>query len=129
MELDKLTLKAQEALQQAQQIARRYSHQEMDGEHLLLALVDQTDSLIPELLQKLGVAASRLKQGLERELDRRHKVQGTSSAEVFLSGSLKKSLDAAAAQAHKLKDEYVSTEHLLLGLIAEGGATLKKTLQ
>src|SRR5439155_17321179 len=102
MQLDKLTLKAQAALQAAEQLAHRFSHQEMDGEHLLLALVDQADSLIPELLQKLGVAMPRLRQDLEQELARRHKVQGVSSADVFLSSSLKKSLDAAAAQAEKL---------------------------
>src|SRR6266498_1771804 len=129
MQLDKLTLKAQAALQEAQQLAHRYSHQEMDGEHLLLALVDQADSLIPELLQKLGVAVPRLKQDLEHDLARRHKVQGTSSADVFLSPSLKKTLDAAATQAEKLKDEYISTEHLLLGLISEAGSTLKKLFQ
>src|SRR6266511_6415527 len=129
MQLDKLTLKAQAALQEAQQLAHRYSHQEMDGEHLLLALVDQADSLIPELLQKLGVAVPRLKQDLEHDLARRHKVQGTSSADIFLSASLKKSLDAAAAHAEKLKDEYISTEHLLLGLISEAGSSLKNILQ
>src|SRR6266536_651709 len=129
MQLDKLTLKAQAALQEAQQLAHRYSHQEMDGEHLLLALADQTDSLIPELLQKLGVQAGRLKQDLEQELARRHKVQGAAAADVFLRQSLKKSLDAAAAQAEKRKDEYISTEHLLLGLISEAGPALKKIIQ
>src|SRR5947207_216693 len=129
MQLDQLTLKAQAALQQAQQLAHRYSHQEMNGEHLLLALVDQQDSLMPELLQKLGVALPRLKQDLEQELARRHKVQGAGSADVFLSPSLRKSLDSAAAQAEKLKDEYISTEHLLLGLVSEAASSLKKILQ
>src|SRR5580765_4479365 len=129
MQLDKLTIKAQAALQEAQQIAHRYSHQEMDGEHLLLALVEQTDNLIPNVLQKLGVALSQFKADLEGELSRRHKVQGTSSADVFLSPSLKKALDAAVAEAGKLKDEYVSTEHLLLGLLSEAGAPLKKIFQ
>src|SRR6185436_17279475 len=129
MQLDKLTFKAQAALQEAQQLAHRYSHQEMDGEHLLLALVEQPDNLIPNVLQKLGVALPQLKADLDRELARRHKVQGTSSADVFLSQSLKKTLDAAAAEAGKLKDEYVSTEHLLLGLISEAGAPLKKIFQ
>ena len=85
MQLDKLTFKAQAALQEAQQIAHRYTHQEIDGEHLLLALVEQPDNLIPNVLQKLGVALPQLKADLDRELARRHKVQGTSSADVFLS--------------------------------------------
>src|SRR6266545_562066 len=79
--------------------------------------------------EKLDVAVPRLKQDLEHDLARRHKVQGTSSADVFLSPSLKKSLDAAATQAEKLKDEYISTEHLLLGLISEAGSTLQKIFQ
>ena len=129
MQLDKLTIKAQAALQEAQQIAHRYSHQEIDGEHLLLALAQQSDSLIPELLEKLGVTAAKLKTDLEKELQRRHQVRGASSADVFLSPSLKKCLDAAASHAEKLKDEYVGTEHLLLGLISEAGPTLKKVFQ
>ena len=66
---------------------------------------------------------------LEQALQRRVKVQGTTSSDTFLGNSLKKALDAAEAQAGKLKDEYVSTEHLLLGLLAEGGAALKKIFQ
>src|SRR5437879_5952522 len=115
MQLDRFTLKSQEALQEAQRIARGYSHQEVDGEHLLLALTGQADSLIPDLLEKIGVPAAKLKPELERELARRHKVQGVSSSDLFLSASLKKAFDAAQAEAGKLKDEYISTEHLLLG--------------
>src|SRR5438445_1983700 len=129
MQLEKLTIKAQAALQEAQQIAHRYSHQELEGEHLLLALVDQADSLIPELLQKLGVTVPKLKADVETELARRPKVQGAGSTNVFLGPSLKKAFDAAAAQAEKLKDEYISTEHLLLGLIAEASPALKKIFQ
>src|SRR5262249_7982292 len=107
MQLDKLTLKSQEALQEAQRIAQGYSHQEVDGEHLLLALIGKADSLIPALLEKIGVPAAKLKPDLERELGRRHKVQGTSSADLFLSNHLKKALDAAQTEAGKLKDEYI----------------------
>src|SRR5262249_41956838 len=98
MQMDRLTIKSQEVLQEAQRIAQGYSHQEVDGEHLLLALVGQPDSLIPELLEKIGVPPSKLKPDLERELTRRHKVQGTSSADLYLSPSMKKALDAAQAE-------------------------------
>src|SRR5215831_9862865 len=114
MQMDRLTLKSQEALQEAQRIAQGYSHQEIDGEHLMLALIGQTDSLIPDLLQKIGVPPAKLKPDLEQELGRRHKVQGTSSSDLFLSATLKKAMDDAQAEASKLKDEYISTEHLLL---------------
>src|SRR5215471_11527830 len=127
MQPDRLTIKSQEALQEAQRIAQGFSHQQMDGEHLMLALIGQADSLIPELLEKIGVPADKLKPDLERELARRHKVQGT--GEVFMSPSLRKALDAAEAEAKKLKDDYTSTEHLLLGLIDEGDTSLKKIFQ
>ncbi|HEY6225813.1 MAG TPA: Clp protease N-terminal domain-containing protein, partial [Verrucomicrobiae bacterium] len=122
-------MKTQAALQDAQTIAHENSHQEIDGEHLLLALVRQEDSLIPPLLQKLGVQIPQLTADLNRELSRRVKVQGTSSHDVFWSNNVKKALDAADKEAGKLKDEYLSTEHLLLGLIEEGGAGLQKIFQ
>src|SRR5438094_31641 len=129
MQFDKLTLKSQEAVQEAQRIAQGFSHQEVDGEHLLLALIGQTESLIPDLLHKVGVPPAKLRPDLERELNRRHKVQGISSTDLFLSNDLKKALDAAQTEASTLKDDYISTEHLLLGLLAEGGASLKKVFQ
>jgi ATP-dependent Clp protease ATP-binding subunit ClpB len=129
MQLDRLTIKSQEALQEAQRIAQGYSHQEVDGEHLLLAMLGQAESLIPDLLEKIGVPPAKLKPDLERELARRHKVQGISGTDLFLSNSLKKVLDAALTEAGKLKDEYISTEHLLLGLLDVGDASLKKIFQ
>jgi ATP-dependent Clp protease ATP-binding subunit ClpB len=124
MQPDKLTQKSQEALQAAQQLARGYSHQEIDGEHLALALINQTESLIPDLLERIGVPIAKLKPELEAELARRHKVQGAS--EAYAGSDLKKALDAAQSEATKLKDDYVSTEHLLLGLLDGGGSALKK---
>src|SRR6267143_517815 len=129
MQLDKLTQKSQEALHEAQRIANGLSHQEVDGEHLLLAMIGQTDSLIPDLLQRLGVPPAKLQPDLERELARRHKVPGASSTDLFLSSNMKKALDAAQAEATRLKDDYVSTEHLLLGLLDQPGPALKKMFQ
>jgi len=123
MNLDKFTQKSSEALQAAQQIARELSHQEIDGEHLALALIQQEESLIPDLLERIGVRVAQLKPDLEAELARRHKVQG---GEPFVGADLRKSLDATESEAKKLKDEYVSTEHLLLGLLDSGGSALKK---
>jgi ATP-dependent Clp protease ATP-binding subunit ClpB len=127
MQMDRLTIKSQEALQEAQRIAQGYSHQELDGEHLLLAMIGQTDSLIPSLLEKIGVPPAKLKPDLEQELARRHKVQG--DGEVYLGSTLKKVLDAAQAEATRLKDDYVSAEHLLIGLLDQGGSSLKKIFQ
>jgi ATP-dependent Clp protease ATP-binding subunit ClpB len=124
MQPEKLTQKSQEALQSAQNIAREKSHQEIDGEHLLLALVDQPESLVPELLARIGVPPSKLQPALMQELSRRHKVQG--GGEPYAGRDLQKALDAAQTEANKLKDDYVSTEHLLLGLLDEPNASLKK---
>jgi ATP-dependent Clp protease ATP-binding subunit ClpB len=124
MQLDKLTLKSQEALQDAQRLAREHSHQEMDGEHLLLALLGQAESLVPELLARLGVPPAKLQPDLEKELARRHKVQG--GGDPYAGRDLQKALDAAQSEANKLKDDYVSTEHLLLGLLDEASPSLKK---
>jgi ATP-dependent Clp protease ATP-binding subunit ClpB len=123
MQPEKFTQKSQEALQSAQRIAREHSHQEIDGEHLALALIGQEESLIPDLLERIGVPVARLTPDLESELSRRHKVQG---GEPYAGSDLRKALDAAGAEAAKLKDEYVSTEHLLLGLLDGAGASLKK---
>jgi ATP-dependent Clp protease ATP-binding subunit ClpB len=129
MQPERLTIKSQEALQEAQRIAQGYTHQEVDGEHLMLAMIGQADSLIPNLLEKLGVSPSKLRPDLERELERRHKVQGTSSTDLFMSSSLKKALDAAQGEASKLKDDYISTEHLLLGLLDSSDTSLKELFQ
>ncbi|MCG3149332.1 MAG: Chaperone protein ClpB 1 [Verrucomicrobiae bacterium] len=111
---DKLTIKAQEALQSAQEIGRKLNHQEIDCEHLLLALIQQPDGLVRPLLDKLGLNPDALLQKLDDELNRRPQVHG--AADNFLSKSLKETLDSAQAHADKLKDQYVSTEHLLLAL-------------
>ena len=124
MQLDKLTQKSQEALQDAQRIAREQSHQEMDGEHLLLALLGQSESLVPELLARIGVPAAQLQPNLTQELARRHKIQGGN--EPYAGRDLQKALAAAQSEAGKLKDDYVSTEHLLLGLLDEASPSLKK---
>jgi ATP-dependent Clp protease ATP-binding subunit ClpB len=129
MQPDKFTMKTQAALQSAQSLAQERSHQEVDAEHLLLAMIQQDDSLIPQLLQRLGANLQQLSSELTRELDRRVKVTGTSSRDLFLSSHLKRALDAAGKEAERMKDEYLSTEHLLLGLIDEGSSTLKKLFQ
>ncbi|MDX1952152.1 MAG: ATP-dependent chaperone ClpB [Verrucomicrobiota bacterium] len=129
MQADKFTMKTGAALQAAQGIAHNYSHQEIDGEHLLLALIEQEESLIPPLLQKIGVNLPQLTSDLREALNRRVKVSGSSSRDVFLSSDLKRALDTAEAEATRLKDEYISTEHLLLGLVKDGGTALQRLFQ
>ena len=122
MRFDKLTIKAQEALQSAQEIAQKLNHQEIDCEHLLVALIQQPDGLVRPLLEKLGADPDVLLRSLDEELNRRPQVHG--AAETFLGKTLRQALDAGQSQADKLKDQYVSTEHLLLG-VAETTKLLK----
>jgi len=96
----------------------------MDGEHLLLALLGQAESLVPELLARIGVPPAKLQPDLEKELARRHKIQGGN--DPYAGRDLQKALDAAQSEAGKLKDDYISTEHLLLGLLDEASPSLKK---
>lgn len=123
MQLDKFTIKAQEAVQNMQSLARGRGHQEIDCEHLLLALLDQEDSLVQSVLTKLGEQPSSLRQHLDQLLARRAKVEG--AGDVYLSQSLRKAFDKAEAETRELKDEYTSTEHLLLGIVQESNAALK----
>ncbi len=117
MQLDKFTIKAQEAVQAMQTIAKERGHQEIDCEHLLSALLDQEDSLVLSVLQKLGVHTGALKQTLESVLNQRAKVSG--GGDQYLSQSLRKAFDKAEAETKQLRDEYTSTEHLLLGINQE----------
>src|SRR5271154_3894729 len=98
MQPEKFTQKSSEALQAAQRLAKEHSHQEIDGEHLALALIGQEESLIPDLLERIGVPVAKLKPDLEAELARRHKVEGTSDA--YAGSDLRKALDAAQSKAN-----------------------------
>ena len=129
MRLDKLTTKSQEALQAAQELAHQHSQQQLDGEHLALALAQQQDGIIPTLLQRTGVDLAKFQADLATEIGRLAKVQGTSSADLYLSPDLKQAMDAAQAEATSLGDEFISTEHLLLGLLAKGGNALGRVFK
>ena len=117
MKLDKFTVKAQEALQEAQSVARKRDHQEILPEHLLSALLAQQDGLVAPLLQRVGADLNLLNARIAESLDKVPKVYGGEGG--HLAQRTLKVLDAAEEEAGKLKDEYVSTEHLLLALASE----------
>jgi len=121
MDLNQTTQKVQEAMQAAQALALRYGHQEVDGEHAIAALLDQADGLAPRLLERLGVAVPALKTRIEQELERRPRVSGggTEQGKVYVTQRLNRLMLKAADEAKRLKDDYVSVEHLLLALIDE----------
>jgi len=124
MDSNRLTEKMQEALQAAQSIAIRRSHQQMDVEHLLTALLDQEGGLAGPILEKAGAPTDGLKQRLEQELDRVAKVTGAAGAppdQIYVTGRLNKVLTQAEDEAKRLKDEYVSVEHALLAITEDKG--------
>src|SRR5881227_2266628 len=115
MRIDKFTQKMQEALQAAQDLASQSNHQEIANEHFLSVLLDQTDGITRPLLEKVGVNANQLRDGLRSELDRRPKVHGT-AVDLRLANELRSVLDGAEKEMSKLKDQYTSAEHYLLAL-------------
>ena len=120
MRFDRFTEKAQGALLGAQQEATTRGHQAVDPEHLLVALVEQSEGLVPQLLLKLNVDPRVLRTRLVADLERRPKVSGGAPAGgIMLSPRLARVLEAAQREADRLKDEYLSAEHLLLGIMDE----------
>ncbi len=117
---DKLTLKATEAMQSAQDSAAKRHHQHIEVEHLLLALVEQTDGVVLPLLKKLGADPGRIKSDIEEVLSRLPKVEGL--VQTYLSPRLGRLFERAEQEAERLKDEYVSTEHLLIAAADGDGA-------
>ncbi|HKV47971.1 MAG TPA: ATP-dependent chaperone ClpB [Candidatus Acidoferrales bacterium] len=115
---DKLTVKAQEAVQAAQEMGARGGQQQIEPLHLLWALVAQGDGVVPPLLEKLGVPAARLAGEIEKQIARLPKVTGIS--QQYLSNASNEVLQKAFDEAQSLKDEYVSTEHILLAIASAG---------
>src|SRR5919108_4621841 len=114
MRLDKLTVKAQEAIQAAQSLADQHEHQALEPEHLLAALLQQREGVVAPVLGKLGARPEAVQQAVEAELARMPKVRG--GAGQYIGERLRAALDRAQREAERLKDEYVSTEHLLIGI-------------
>jgi ATP-dependent Clp protease ATP-binding subunit ClpB len=125
MDASDLTQKSQEALQDAQSIATRLRHTEVDGAHLLLALIEQPEGLVPRLLSQAGADVAALRADLDTELDRRPKVSGPGAApgQVMITARLAGLLDTASREAQRLKDSYVSVEHLVMALADEGSSS------
>ncbi|MFQ5698719.1 MAG: ATP-dependent chaperone ClpB [Myxococcota bacterium] len=121
MDPSKWTEKSQQALAGAGQLATGYGHSEVDSEHLLLALLEQQGGLVPRLLEKMEVAPADLHAALDAELRKRPRISGPGSrgAEARASGRLSRVLARAEEERDRLRDDYVSVEHLLLGLLEE----------
>ncbi len=129
MDFAKLTQMSREAVTEAQNIARRQSHNEVDTLHLLAALLRQESGIVPGLLNKMNIAPSAVELALERELERLPKVSGSvDRSKVYVTQAVNEVLTRAEEEAEKLKDEYVSVEHLFLGLVDVGKPDVLKKL-
>ena len=127
MDLNKFTQKAQEAIIAAQSLAGEYSHGQIEPEHLLLALLRQSDGIVPQIVQKLESNPGEMIQALTGELGRKPKVYGA-TAQVGLSRDLANALAEAEKIAARMRDEFVSTEHLLLALTGPHGGEAARFL-
>ena len=127
VDVNRMTLKVQEALQQAGGIAARRSHQGIDVEHLLLALLEDGAALASSLLEAAGVAPRAVREALERELARRPQVRGPAAgpAQTFITQRLSQVLARAEDEMKALKDEYVSVEHILLAVVDDPASPLR----
>jgi ATP-dependent Clp protease ATP-binding subunit ClpB len=125
MELNRLTQRSQQALSEAQSVATRLGHTESDAEHLLAALLDQEQGLVPRLFTAAGANLELLGAGVQRLLAQRPRVSGpgVKPGEVYLTQRLSRLFEGADREAERLKDEYVSVEHLALALLDEGNST------
>ncbi len=117
MKWDRFTLKSQEALQQAQSKAQESNHQELQPVHLLWAFLGQEDNVVNAVLSKIGVSSSKIQAEVERILEALPKVEG--AGDVYLSSRLRQIIGKAEKEATKLKDEYISTEHLFLAFLKD----------
>jgi ATP-dependent Clp protease ATP-binding subunit ClpB len=129
MQVDRFTLKTQEVLQGAKSIAEQRHHQQIDVEHLLVALLIQKEGIVIPIIQKLGANPNLFISQLEEELDRIPKVTGGGVGQVYLSSRLNEILNTAWKEAERLTDEYLSTEHLLIAIADEKGGAASKILQ
>jgi ATP-dependent Clp protease ATP-binding subunit ClpB len=129
MDIEKFTLKAQEALQEAKSIAERKHHQQIDVEHLLLALLGQKEGIVVPMLQKLGAKPDLIVSQLENELSRIPQVTGRGVGQVYLSSRLNEIFNTAWKEAERLADEYLSTEHLLIAIADEKQGAAFQILQ
>ena len=125
MRFDKFTIKSQELIQSAQSLASQLGHQQIEPEHLLAAMLDDKEGTAGATLRKLGVAPSDIGQEVSQMLEKLPKISGGGLGDVYLSGRSKAVLEASFNEATRMKDDYVSIEHILLAIIEEknGAAT------
>ena len=130
MRFDRFTERAQDAATRAYEILQRFNHNQVDTEHILLALLEQPDGQVPELLEKMGIDVDLMKQRLDDALrtSPRVGIYGGGAGQVFITPRVKRIIDLANEEANRLKDEYISTEHILLAILSERNTPIARIM-
>jgi ATP-dependent Clp protease ATP-binding subunit ClpB len=129
MRFDKFTLKVQEAIQEAQTLANSYGHQEIEPEHLLVSFLRQEEGIVGAVLEKLGAKPNQIEKALVSFLERQPRIEGSATSQIYMSARLNKIFDKALTEAARLKDEYVSAEHVLIAVTEEKTGEAAKILR
>ena len=132
MRLDRFTERAQDAAQRAVEVMTRYGHTQVDTEHLLLALLEQPEGVIPQILERLGVDVDQIQQRLDDVLRASSKAGvygGGGVGQVFITPRVKRALELANDEANRLKDDYISTEHIFLAIASERNTPVARILR
>ena len=130
MRFDRFTERAQDAANRSIEILQRYGHNQVDTEHILLALLEQPDGVVPQILGKLNIDVAAMRAKLEDILKQSPKaaIYGGGTGQVFITPRVKRVLDLAQEEANRLKDEYISTEHIFLAISTERNTSAARLL-
>ena len=128
MRFDKLTLKSQEIIQDSQQLAEKLGNQQIEPEHLVRIILEQREGVVPPILGKIGADRDQLVRKIDIALERIPKVSGSGTGQIFMSPRTKTVLEQAFKEAEKMKDEYVSVEHILIAVLEEKGGEAAEIL-
>jgi ATP-dependent Clp protease ATP-binding subunit ClpC len=131
MRFDRFTERAQEAAQRAAEIIQRYGHNQIDTEHILLALIEQPGGVIPQILENLKINSQALAERLDQTLKMTPKANifGGGAGQIFITPRVKRIIDLANEEANRLKDEYISTEHIFLAILSERNTSAARILE
>src|SRR3972149_86463 len=130
MRFDRFTERAQDAAQRAAEIIQRYGHNQIDTEHILLALIEQPQGVIPQILEKLNIDLDGLTDRIDQQLRASPKanIYGGGAGQIFITPRVKRVVDMANEEANRLNDEYISTEHLFLAILSERNTAISRLL-
>jgi len=131
MRFDRFTERAQEAAQRAAEIIQRYGHNQIDTEHILMALIEQPGGVIPQILQMLDINSAALLDRLDQTLRMSPKASifGGGAGQIFITPRVKRIIDIANEEANRLRDEYISTEHIFLAILSERNTPAARILE